>query len=306
MSRTTAILAEFERTFDPMDLSKSTVPSHLVGYGEISAIFAIEAIEGLVFKRMPLFRSQEQALGYLANYREYCRLLTEAGLELPPDECYIIPKNERLFVLYIGQKEYPAETLCHRRIHRQSTEESLRMLDAVIGGLEAVRIFNDTHRPALEVAIDGQLSNWVWLEEPAGNRLIFIDTSTPLFRRSGVETMDPELILKSAPAPLQAIIRAFFLDDVMNRYYQPQGIFSDLLGNLHKEGQPGLIPPFLDRINPYLPADQQLTANQIDRFYREDRFIWSFFLSARRLDRWVKRNILGRSYEFLLPGKINR
>lgn len=305
MKRVEAILTAFEQALDPQHLEQSPVKAELVGYGEISAIFAIDAIDGWVFKRMPLFTSREQAEAYLANYYEYCELLTEAGLNLPGHDCFIIP-NGRLFVLYIGQERFAAEALCHRRIHAQGTEETLEMLDRIIQALNGIQAFNRRRMPEREIAIDGQLSNWAWQESEGAHRLAYFDTSTPLFKRSGVEAMDPELVLKSAPGPLRAAIRMFFLDDVMNRYYRPREVYIDLVANLYKEQCPGLIPAFLERINRHLPENEAITSKEVGRYYREDKFIWQFFLAARRIDRWVKRTLLGRPYEFILPGPIRR
>lgn len=299
-------LTAFEHGLDPQALERSPMEAELVGYGEISAIFALAAIDGWVFKRMPLFSTRGQAEAYLRNFDEYLDLLTRAGVDLPRHDCFIIQKNDRLFVLYIGQERFPAGDLCHRRIHAQSTEETLDMLDRILHTLNGVQAFNRDNMPEREVALDGQLSNWVWLEREGVPRLTYIDTSTPLFRRSGVETLDPDLLLKSAPGPLRAVIKWFFLDDVMNRYYRRREVCTDLVANLYKEQRPDLIPAFLERINRHLPDSEVITRKSIDSYYREDRFIWQFFLAARRIDRWVKRKLLGRPYEFLLPGSIRR
>lgn len=306
MDKTVTLLTEFERGLQPQDLSKSVLKAHLVGYGEISAIFAIEAIEGMVFKRMPLFESRDEAENYRSNYFEYCEQMVKAGLHLPPHDCHLIPKNEHLFVLYIGQKQYSMQDFCHRRIHTQTPPETGRMLNAIAERLNAVWTFNREKSPGIELAVDGQLSNWVWRQEKGAGHLTYIDTSTPLFKRFGAETMNPDLILKSAPGFLKAIIKSFLLEDVMNRYYQPREVYLDLVANLYKEQRPELIPLFLETVNEYLPAGEQISRKDIDRYYREDKFIWWFFLNARRLDRWFKLRVQGKPYEFLLPGKVKR
>lgn len=300
-----SILAAFEQGLDTRNLEQSPIKAELVGYGEISAIFAIDGIDGWVFKRMPLFTSREQAEAYLGNFYEYCDLLTEAGLDLPGHDCYVIP-NGRIFVLYIGQERFPASALCHRCIHAQASDETLEMLDRIIHALNGVQAFNRKRMPEREIAVDGQLSNWVWQESEGAHRLSYVDTSTPLFRRSGAETLDPELVLKSAPGPLRALIRLFFLDDVMNRYYRPRDVYIDLVANLYKEQRPDLIPGFLERANRHWPENEAITPREIERYYREDKFIWQFFLAARRIDRWVKQKLLGQPYDFILPGPIRR
>ncbi|NIV32564.1 MAG: hypothetical protein GWN58_24920, partial [Anaerolineae bacterium] len=51
-------LREFERGLDPQAPEDSQIPATVLGYGEISTVFAVnaECLEGLAFKRMPLFK----------------------------------------------------------------------------------------------------------------------------------------------------------------------------------------------------------------------------------------------------------
>jgi hypothetical protein len=159
----------------------------------------------------------------------------------------------------------------------------------------------------LELALDGQLSNWVWLEEGTNFQLYYIDTSTPLYRKDGQEQLDPELFLQSAPSFLRWLIRLLFLKDVMNRYYQPRQVYIDLAANLYKEQRPDLVPLTLDIINLHLPNDlEPLTAREIEKYYKEDKLIWTLFLAFRRADRFLKTKLFRKRYEFILPGKIKR
>ena len=80
------LLQEFEQGLDPQEPERSQIPATVLGYGEISTVFAIDAegLEGLAFKRMPLFDDAGEIQAYQAAYEEYCRLLQqEAGLRLP-------------------------------------------------------------------------------------------------------------------------------------------------------------------------------------------------------------------------------
>ena len=137
--------------------------------------------------------------------------------------------------------------------------------------------------------------------------MVFIDTSTPLFRKNGVEQLDAELFLKSAPAFLRWVLRLFFLDDVINRYYDPRLVYMDLAANLYKEQQPALIPLAVEIINALVPDNMKpLTEKEVARYYRQDMLIWTLFLAFRRLDRWMITKLFRRRYEFILPGKIKR
>ena len=76
----------------------------------------------------------------------------------------------------------------------------------------------------LEFGIDGQISNWVVDNFDAESArlgtnisFLYIDTSTPFMRVQGVEQMDPELFLRSAPRFLAWILRLFFVDEVVGR-----------------------------------------------------------------------------------------
>ena len=68
-----------------------------------------------------------------------------------------------------------------------------------------------------------------------------------------------------------------------------------------------MILPAVNSINRQLESGQiPLTIDVVKKYYREDKFIWSLFLSFRRIDRWLTTKILRRRYEFILPGKIRR
>ena len=84
-------------------------------------------------------------------------------------------------------------------------------------------------------------------------------------------------------------------------------MYIDLAANLYKEQRPDLIPLTVTIINRQLGTDQKpLTVDEVDKYYREDKLIWSFYLSFRRIDRWLTTKIFRRRYEYILPGKIKR
>jgi hypothetical protein len=177
------------------------------------------------------------------------------------------------------------------------------MFEAVAERLARVWSFNERRRPGVELAIDGQISNWVLLED---GRLFFVDTSTPIYRQDGAEQLDPELFLASAPGFLRWLLRLAFLDEVMSRYYDPRRVYLDLVANLYKEGREELVSVALPAVNGQLPPGSGINAEQVRRYYSSDRIIWSVFLTFRRFDRWTRTRIAGRRYEFVLPGKIRR
>jgi len=300
------LLREFEKGLDPHNLGNSKIKARLIGFGEISAIFQLEQIPDCVFKRMPLFENRNQAMLYENNYHEYCHLLSEAGIVLPEHETFIIKKSDDLYILYIAQEQFESADFCHKLIHTEDRDTLNTMLSKLAGHISAVWEFNRLSKPAFELALDGQFSNWVWKRNGEDSMLIYIDTSTPLFRRNSNETMDPDLILKSAPAFLRVIIKKFFLDGVMNRYYSKREVYIDMVANLYKEQKTGLIAPFLNLINRLNSECDPITEKEISSYYRDDKFIWRLFLSARRIDRWVTTKVKRNTYEFILPEKIRR
>ena len=299
-------LTAFEHGLNFKDVDKSSVPAKVLGYGEISSIFRIDDMPGIAFKRMPPFDSREQAGQYAINYKTYCDYLRECDLLLPEDETVIIPLADGRVVLYIAQEQMPTENFGHNLLHRLNVEEEKTLIQVVVEAIERVWLFNKEHDGKIQLAIDGQISNWVWMDAKESGKLYYVDTSTPLFKLEGREQLDPELFLKSAPSFLRGIIRALFLQEVMDHYYDPYGVSRDLVANFYKEQRPDLIPMALELCNAHLPGDQQLTVKAIKNYYREDSLTWSVFLKSRKLDRWLQTKILRKNYEYLLPGKIKR
>ena len=298
------LVDDFEAGLNPQDPEKSGIPATVLGYGEISIILQIGDNPDVAYKRMPLFSSREAAEMYAEEFHEYCRYLSGAGLTLPHHETLIIEIPDRPVVLYIAQERFPGERFAHRLIHEFEPEESVVLLERIVGEIDKVWKSNASSLPALELAIDAQVSNWVALEN---GRILYIDTSTPLYRKDGVEQMDPELFLQSAPVFLRWLIRWLFLKDVMNRYHDPRLVYVDLAGNLYKEKAAELIPAVIQSINRYLsPGKEPLTHREVEKYYKEDKLIWTLFLAFRRIDRWLTTKVFRKRYEFLLPGKIER
>jgi hypothetical protein len=301
------LLAQFEIGLNPQNLNNSPIPATIIGYGEISAIFQIADHPDVAFKRLPLFSDRAVAEKYVHQYHEYCRLLNEAGLNLPDHQTCIIQPPDRPAAVYIAQRKLPSERFGHRLIHLLDGQEIKTLLKNIVREMNRIWRFNRSARPALELAIDAQLSNWVWLENADRPSMVFVDTSTPLFRKNGFEQLDAELFLKSAPAFLRWVLRWFFLDDVINRYYDPRLVCMDLAANLYKEQQPALIPQAVKIFNTILcDGIKPLTEEEVAGYYRQDMRIWTLFLAFRRLDRWMTTKLFRQRYEFILPGKIKR
>ena len=297
------LLNQFENQLDPLHPEKSAIPAEVLGYGEISSIFRIEQQGAVAFKRLPIFDTTAAAEAYLEHYKEYCALLGRAGISLPEDNGIIVQAPQRPAALYIAQKLLPPDHFAHKLIHILPQHEIESLLERVILEINKIWRFNETQKPDLELSIDGQLSNWALTNDT----LLYIDTGTPMYRKNGTEQLDPEPLLKSAPGFLRWILRLFFLDDVMNRYYDERLVFIDLAANLYKEQRPDLIPLTINLINRHRSTGlPPVNREEVDNYYKEDKMIWTLFLSFRRFDRWMRTRLLRRRYEFILPGKIKR
>jgi hypothetical protein len=294
-------IRRFEETLEPWHFRESPGAVRVLGYGEISTVFSL-ADDGVALKRLPLFASAAQAQAYAESHRRYTRLLAEAGLELPPDDTAVVELQRRPAVLYIAQQRLPTERFAHALVRRLDAAAGRALFDRIDEAIDRVFAFNERRRPELELAIDGQLSNWALLED---GRLLFVDTSTPLHRVGGQEQLDPELFLASAPRLLRGLLRLAFLDEVMSRYYDRRRVFLDLVANLYKEQRPDRVADALACANARLGGAAPLTVAEVRRYYAADKRLWSVFLALRRLDRWACARS-GRRYEFVLPGPIRR
>ena len=301
------LLRRFEAGLNPQDIEGSSIPATILGFGEMSAIFQIADNKKIAFKRMPLFSERSSAERYARRFEEYCLLLIKAGLGLPEHQTAVVQVPDRPVVCYIAQQRFPLERFGHRLIHHLPSKQILSLIERVVLEISKVFIFNRSGMPSIEIALDGQISNWVETGGADGPAMIYIDTSTPLFRKEGVEQLDPELFLKSAPAALRWIIRLLFLEGVMNRYYDQRQVYIDLAANLYKEQRPDLVPITVEIINQHLFENlQPVTPRDVQNYYREDKLIWTLFLAFRKVDRWVKTKLVRKRYEFILPGKIKR
>lgn len=314
-------LEEFERNLDPENLKNAPFPANVLGFGEISTVLEIDLGEGedIAFKRMPLFHSIDEVERYLDLYKTYLDQLETLGIStVPSDILTITPENKNYLAIYILQEKLPVKSIGHKAIQHLPEDEIHRLVRAILKELDKVFQFNQGSTENLSLGIDGQISNWSinkfddenhHLEEEI--QLVYIDTSTPLMTKDGEEQLDPELFLRSAPSFLVWVLRLFFLEDVLTRYYDFRNVCIDLIANFYKEQHAELVPGLVEVVNDYFsPRIEEgvfdpLTVKEIKAYYREDAMIWRLYLAFRKIDRALHR-LLGKEYPYILPGKIVR
>jgi hypothetical protein len=320
-----AFLQEFEKGLNPHYPEQSKIPAQVLGYGEVSTVFRIEAGNPeLAYKRMPSFKDNQEAADYVALYDECMAVFGEIGIEIAPGKMvWFEGINGRYTVIYLVQKKYDPRAIAHKVIHKLDGEQAHNLFVSIFDEFDKAFDFNAANQGTLEVGLDGQLSNWAvtGFEAENGNlpdplNLVYLDTSTPLLRRDGVEQLNAVIFLRSAPAFLRRILEAIFLEDIVTRYYDLRKVTIDLLANLYKEQKAELVPELLKIANDRWGNNDHtnklsagrfspITLKEIEAYYREDAFTWRIYLGARRLDRWL-HHLLQKPYPYILPGNIKR
>lgn len=315
-------LEEFEKTLDPRFPERHGICTQVLGYGEMSTVLAIEtdAENELAYKRLPMFKTEQEAATYEALCQEYERVLTsQVGLKLVPSTIVRLKDAARDYVVvYIIQEKLPSDCIGHRVIHLIPPEQTRRLIRAVMQEIKKVFDFNQRHPNELEVTLDGQIANWGVVGFDANNPeldeqidLVYFDTSSPLLRKNGVEQLDSELFLRAAPSFLVWIIRLLFVQDILNRYYDFRKMVVDLVANFYKEQRPELIPGLVDAVNDFFGDDikagvfRPLSVKEVQSFYRQDAWIWRIYLTFRKIDRFLHR-LLGKTYPYILPARVKR
>jgi hypothetical protein len=288
----------------------------VLGYGEISTVFELDAGQGIAFKRMPIFKDSRELDSYEATFDRYYRELRAAGLELPDcDRVHIVSDTDRI-VLFLAQRKLPSESIANKIVHSLGVDETARLVLAVLRELSKVWKFN-ARKTGVELGIDGQISNWSMKGYRDGAGLpdelefLYFDTSTPLFRVDGAEQLDAELFLRSAPSFMVWLLRWLFLEDVVTRYYDFHLVAVDLIANFYKEQLPDRIPALIETANGFFAGEaaalgvEPISEKEVRSYYREDALIWMLYLNMRKVDRGLHR-LARKEYPYILPGKIKR
>jgi hypothetical protein len=314
-----AALSEFEQGLNVHQPDQSRIPARVLGYGEISTVLEIQSAQAgnLAYKRMPMFRNEVEVTQYAALYDEYVDVLeNRSGIQVVSGELVKLQGAKGKVVAYIVQEKLPPQSIAHRAMQHLPTGEVLKLVQAVLLETQKVFTFNRTHAHELELGFDGQISNWAIVgfdaaaqRLPNEIQLVYLDTSTPLMRKGGREQLDPELFLRSAPIFLAWLLRLLYLDEVLTRYYDFRRVALDLVANFHKEQRADLVPALIDLVNESFAAQgdqlKPLTAQEVASYYKQDAQLWSAYLAARKVDRFLHR-LIGKEYPYILPEKIAR
>ncbi len=314
------LLKEFEKTIDTINPENGKIPIKILGFGEMSLVFEIiDDPAHLAYKRIPIFDTEEQVKKHIRAYNEYCRILDkELNLNLPEYKAIWFRDDKEQIQFYSVQARIDPESVGNNVIHHINDDAIETLILLVVREMKKVWSLNKNNHN-LKVGLDGQISNWSVLNyDPKtptiddNTKLFYFDTSTPMYRINGNDAMDAELFLKSAPSFMRFIIKAMFLQEVLDRYYDWRLVIIDLIANFFKEQKPEIIPRLIQRINKFFKEEAKefeitpLTVMEVQKYYKNDKAIWSIFQTARRIDRFIKTKLFRKKYDFYLPGKIKR
>ncbi len=314
------LLKEFERTIDTKEPEKGEIPIKILGYGEISLVFEIVSDpEHLAYKRIPIFDNEEQVERFIGAYNQYCKILQEdVGYNLPEHDVVWFRDDKETIQLYCIQKKVLSESVCNNVIHQVSEKEVETLVLLVMREMKKVWSYSKNNE-AIDLGLDGQISNFAIIDYDPNNpkvfedsKLLYFDTSTPFVKINGEEAMDFVLLLKSAPGFLRGILKAVYLEETVNRYYDWRKVSIDLVGNFFKEQREDLVPRLIELVNTFFKEEASefeidpLNFEEIEKYYKADASMWSLFQRVRKFDRFIKTKILRKNYPFYLPGKIKR
>lgn len=310
-----AALDETESRLDPAD-PEAGGRVQVLGYGEVSVALTVSALPGLVCKRMSGFADAAAVGVYLDLLDTYITEIRRAGIRVIETRGIPVMRPDRAPVVYLVQPRATADSLGNARLATGDDNQVTAAIGAVLGAVAQLAEHTTTRTDGLEVALDGQLSNWSFGPqgpEPTTTGPLLIDVGTPFMRRGGQQMIDREFLLAPVPAGIRAYYRRrrlveAYLDD----YFVPRLVALDLLGNLHKEGAPDRIDLGADVVNEWLATTdlpgprEPITRADVDAYYRKDADLLALYLRLRRMDRVVQTRALRRTYDYVLPGDVAR
>ncbi|MBP7734881.1 MAG: hypothetical protein KA369_02800 [Spirochaetes bacterium] len=299
----------------------------VVGYGEISTVMRLNKKNHLrsdiidsesrwIWKKMPPFPTMSEVDRYMRLYEMYRHILIEdLGIAVPEQTARYF-KHNTYFLVYAGQERVDEKCIGNALIRRLDEVNAVHLLEKVLKKLVDVHVFNKKNTE-INIGIDAQFSNWVLVSQTGSlhgiadsDTVTYIDTSSPMIRIRGIEQVNTEIFIKSAASFLRPFIRAFFLQQVLDRYYDLRSVVIDIIANLYKEKRADLIDSFIQSTNSFFKnagvVVKDINRKEIDAYYSNDAFIWRFYQASRKIDRFVTEKILRKQYMFRIPEAIER
>jgi hypothetical protein len=296
---------------------------HILGIGEITTTIEVKGRHWhkihptekrrmrLCYKRLPAFPDREQALRYMGIHSRYQELLGELGIATPWHDNLSLRRPDGKWVVYNRQERFHNRRVACLVIRDLDADGCVELFRRLLGKLRPLFLANRGDG-AIQLGMDAQIPNWVLPayrpDRPrlaADEPMLYIDTSTPLFRVGGVEQLDTDLFLKSVPALFRPLLKYTLLPGIVDRYYRPREVVIDLIASYIVHGRPDVAGGLVGIGNRFLAeaglAGKPLTLEEIKKYNRQDVVIWNLFRRLKRLDRFLTERLLGGEYEQRLP-----
>lgn len=271
----------------------------VLGFGETTIVLRLDTPTGpLACKRFPPMRHKEGAQAHADLITSYIDVLAERGVNTIDSACMIIEAKDGSAILYLIQPLLDASRIGPKYFSSLDEEARRSAFHTLLTHLqESVRD---------EVAPDGQLSNWAFLDDG----IYYLDVTTPFIRNEQGELItDLIFIYETSFGGLLRPIRPYFkwkIPIVVDSYFSLRGQLVDLLANLRKEQLDELIPPLMQQANEHLAFDPPINMDDVKRYYNENADTYELLMRLYRLNRWFHRTILRKTYPSFIPPKINR
>ncbi len=279
--------------------SSDTRELTILGYGEITTVFRLDAQEGaFACKRFPVFRNAGDAETHQRLISEYIAALSERGVRVIESGFVTRPTADGQTVLYLVQPIIEPSRIGPAHFAALTQDEATEAFRLILQTLKGC--VSDTLAP------DGQLSNWVFLDDG----LAYMDISTPFMRSAdGKERCNWGLLTQSVLSGLLAPARGYFekkAPETVASYYTLRGQAVDFLGNLRKEKLGHLIEPFIPVANEVLALDPPIVLEDVKRYYNEDADFYALLVRLLRINRFFYRHILRKTYPNFIAPHIER
>jgi hypothetical protein len=267
----------------------------VLGYGEVTTVVRLQhAGRDYAVKGLPTFRDQAAAERHVAAVERYVRALTELGVRVVATDARLRAQPGGSHVVYLLQPMFEPDTMGQRYVAACAPGARLEAFGQVV----------ETLRRAVTAGVtpDGQLSNWAFTADGP----VYLDVSTPFLRDAeGRPALDWTFFVDAHPWPLRPLIRAQ-LPAAVGKYHSLRTQLVDLLGNLLKEDLAALLPALTAEANRRCGFERPITEAEVRRYYAADARTFGALLEARRLDRFVRVRLLGRTYPVLVPPRFER
>jgi len=309
-----AVLSELESRLDPAEPER-TPGVIVVAYGEVSACLRLAGLPGVICKRMSGFADESAAQRYQELVRTYLSELSAGGVQVVDTQIVPIPRPARPPVVHLVQPELPVSSLGNSILKTADDATVVDAMERVLAATLRLAVASRDRSDGLEVALDGQLSNWSFgpdaahLADP-----VLIDVGTPFMRRAGHHLVDIGWLETPIPAGVRTYYhRRGLVGAYLDDYYDPRLVAVDLLGNFHKEGGGDRVPLGVDVVNRWLAGEAAVlgpyapvTPEEVEKYYRADADLLALYLRLRRADRFLRTRVFRRPYDFVLPGPVTR